>query len=89
VATPEPTGVDPQDRLPDVGLARQYLGTYAWGFGFFALFALCTLVLLRSLQADWTSRWVGAGGRARTAGHVAVPAPEAHPGVAPGLAEAA
>ena len=72
-----------------MGLARQYLGTYAWGFGLFALFALCTLVLLRSLQADWTSRWVGAGGRARVGAHAAAPAPEAHPVVTPGLAEAA
>jgi NNP family nitrate/nitrite transporter-like MFS transporter len=48
-----------------MGLARQYLGTYGWGFAFFALFALATLVLLRGLQSDWTRRWVAAGGRAR------------------------
>jgi NNP family nitrate/nitrite transporter-like MFS transporter len=72
-----------------MGLARQYLGTYAWGFAFFALFALCTLVLLRALQADWTSRWVGAGGRARVGAHAHMPAPEVHSGVTPGLAEAA
>jgi len=72
-----------------MGLARQYLGTYAWGFGFFALFSLCTLVLLRSLQADWTSRWVGAGGRARVGAHSPAPAPEAHNVGRPGLAEAA
>ena len=47
-----------------MGLARQYLGTYAWGFAFFAVFALGTLVLLRSLQSSWTGKWVGAGGRA-------------------------
>jgi len=68
-----------------MGLARQYLGTYAWGFAFFALFALGTLVLLRGLQADWTSRWVGAGGRARG---VAV-AHETLPVAAAELAEAA
>jgi NNP family nitrate/nitrite transporter-like MFS transporter len=47
-----------------MGLARQYLGTYAWGFAFFATLALATLVLLRSLQSSWTGKWVGAGGRA-------------------------
>ena len=50
-----------------MGLARQYLGTYAWGFAFFAVLSLAMLVLLRALQRDWTSSWVGAGGRARTA----------------------
>ena len=49
-----------------MGLARQYMGTYAWGFAFFAVFALGTLVLLRALQASWTSSWVADGGRART-----------------------
>jgi len=72
-----------------MGLARQYLGTYAWGFAFFALFALSTLVLLRALQSDWTSRWVGAGGRARVGAHAPTPAPEARTGATPGLAEAA
>ncbi len=47
-----------------MGLARQYLGTYAWGFAFFASFALVTLVLLRALQSSWTGKWVAAGGRA-------------------------
>ncbi len=48
-----------------MGLARQFLGTYAWGFAFFAALSLGMLVLLRSLQASWTSSWVAAGGRAR------------------------
>jgi NNP family nitrate/nitrite transporter-like MFS transporter len=47
-----------------MGLARQYLGTYAWGFAFFASFAFVTLVLLRALQSSWTGKWVAAGGRA-------------------------
>jgi NNP family nitrate/nitrite transporter-like MFS transporter len=47
-----------------MGLARQYLGTYAWGFAFFATVALGTLLLLRALQPSWTGKWVGAGGRA-------------------------
>jgi len=50
-----------------MGLARQYLGTYAWGFAFFASFALAMLVLLRALQSSWTGKWVAVGGRAHTA----------------------
>jgi NNP family nitrate/nitrite transporter-like MFS transporter len=50
-----------------MGLARQYAGSFAWGFVFFALFALSTLVLLRALQGRWTTSWVGAGGRALAA----------------------
>ena len=69
-----------------MGLARQYLGTYAWGFAFFAAFALGTLVLLRTLQSSWTGKWVAAGGRA----HAAVTPAHAEPrGVAPELAKAA
>ncbi len=72
-----------------MGLARQYLGTYAWGFAFFASFALGTLVLLRTLQSSWTGKWVAAGGRAHAA--VALAPAHAEPrGVAPAeLAEAA
>ena len=52
--------------VPSVmGLARQFLGSYAWGFAFFAALSLGMLVLLRSLQSSWTSSWVGHGGRAR------------------------
>ncbi|MGN6527716.1 MAG: MFS transporter [Burkholderiaceae bacterium] len=50
-----------------MGLARQFGGSFAWGFAFFALFALSTLVLLRALQGGWTTSWVGAGGRALSA----------------------
>ena len=50
-----------------MGLARQFGGSFAWGFAFFALFALSTLVLLRALQGRWTTSWVGAGGRALSA----------------------
>jgi NNP family nitrate/nitrite transporter-like MFS transporter len=63
-----------------MGLARQYLGTYAWGFAFFAAFALVTLGLLHALQASWTSSWVGAGGRAHG---VAAPSPREAMPVAP------
>jgi len=59
-----------------MGLARQYLGTYAWGFAFFATFALGTLVLLRTLQSSWTGSWVGAGGRAHpSAARASTPVP--------------
>lgn len=49
-----------------MGLARQHLGTYAWGFLAFAALALLVLALLRAMQAGWTRRWAGQGGRART-----------------------
>ena len=63
-----------------MGLARQYLGTYAWGFAFFATFALGTLVLLRALQSSWTGRWVGAGGRAHASvTRASAPAPAIEP----------
>ena len=65
-----------------MGLARQYLGTYAWGFAFFAIFALGTLVLLRALQPSWTRTWVGVGGRAR-AGVTRASAPAHAPAIEP------
>jgi len=49
-----------------MGLGRQDLGTYAWGFVAFAVVALLVLVLLRAMQAGWTRSWAGHGGRART-----------------------
>lgn len=50
-----------------MGLSKQYLGTYAWGFLVFAALALLVLALLRVMQAGWTRSWVGDGGRARSA----------------------
>jgi NNP family nitrate/nitrite transporter-like MFS transporter len=50
-----------------MGLARQYLGTYSWGFALFATLALGTLMLLLALQSSWTGKWVAAGGRAHAA----------------------
>jgi NNP family nitrate/nitrite transporter-like MFS transporter len=70
-----------------MGLARQFLGTYAWGFAFFAVLSLGMLVLLRSLQATWTSSWVGNGGRARVS--PARLSPEPRTATPPELAEAA
>ena len=70
-----------------MGLARQYLGTYAWGFAVFGVLSLAMLVLLRSLQAGWTRSWVGRGGRAHAVA-VRTP-PEQWPSSQPALAEAA
>lgn len=49
-----------------MGMSRQSLGTYAWGFLAFAVLALLVLALLRAMQARWTRKWAGQGGRART-----------------------
>ncbi len=68
-----------------MGLARQYLGTYAWGFAVFAGLSFAMLVLLRALQASWTSSWVGRGGRA----HATLARTPAEPRPLPALAEAA
>ena len=68
-----------------MGLARQYLGTYAWGFAVFAGLSFAMLVLLRALQASWTSSWVGRGGRA----HASLARRPVEPRPLPALAEAA
>lgn len=50
-----------------MGLSKQYLGTYFWGFGAFAVLALGMLVMLRLMQIRWTRTWAEKGGRARKA----------------------
>ncbi|MDP3650934.1 MAG: MFS transporter [Rhodoferax sp.] len=50
-----------------MGLSKQYLGSYAWGFVIFAVLALVMLVMLRVMQLRWTRTWAEKGGRARTA----------------------
>jgi MFS transporter, NNP family, nitrate/nitrite transporter len=50
-----------------MGLSKQYLGTYAWGFVIFAALACVMLVMLRTMQLRWTRTWAEKGGRARTA----------------------
>ena len=50
-----------------MGLSRQYAGSYAWGFIFFACLALLMLVMLRVMQRRWTRTWAEKGGRARPA----------------------
>jgi NNP family nitrate/nitrite transporter-like MFS transporter len=48
-----------------MGLARQYAGSYGWGFLLLAALALLALGVLRRVQARWTGTWAGRGGRAR------------------------
>jgi NNP family nitrate/nitrite transporter-like MFS transporter len=50
-----------------MGLSKQYLGSYAWGFVVFAVLALGMLVMLRVMQLRWTRTWAEKGGRARSA----------------------
>ena len=50
-----------------MGLCRQYLGSYGWGFLIFAALAVLVLGLLRAMQGGWTRSWAGRGGRARVA----------------------
>ncbi len=50
-----------------MGLSKQYLGTYFWGFALFAALALVMLLMLRVMQIRWTRTWAEKGGRARTA----------------------
>ena len=50
-----------------MGLSKQYLGSYAWGFILFAGLSLVMLVMLRVMQLRWTRTWAEKGGRARTA----------------------
>ncbi|MEP6721131.1 MAG: MFS transporter [Variovorax sp.] len=49
-----------------MGLSKQYLGTYLWGFVFFALLSLVMLGVMRVMQIRWTRTWAEKGGRART-----------------------
>ncbi|MEY5099981.1 MAG: hypothetical protein RJA36_2700 [Pseudomonadota bacterium] len=50
-----------------MGLSKQYLGSYFWGFAAFALLALVMLLMLRVMQIRWTRTWAEKGGRARGA----------------------
>ncbi len=75
--------------VPSVmGSTRQFMGSYAWGFAFFAGCAVVGLLVLRALRSSWTSSWVGAGGRARGVAPAAA-APSHRPALPPGLADAA
>jgi MFS transporter, NNP family, nitrate/nitrite transporter len=50
-----------------MGMSKQYLGTYFWGFAAFAAMALAMLAMLRVMQIRWTRTWAEKGGRARSA----------------------
>jgi MFS transporter, NNP family, nitrate/nitrite transporter len=50
-----------------MGLSKQYLGSYLWGFVVFAALALLMLVVMRVMQLRWTRTWAARGGRARPA----------------------
>jgi MFS transporter, NNP family, nitrate/nitrite transporter len=49
-----------------MGLSKQYLGTYAWGFVLFAVLSLVMLGVMRFMQIRWTRTWAERGGRARS-----------------------
>jgi MFS transporter, NNP family, nitrate/nitrite transporter len=57
-----------------MGLSKQYLGSYLWGFVAFGALAVIMLVVMRIMQIRWTRTWAERGGRARPA--VAVPRDE-------------
>ena len=48
-----------------MGLSKQYLDTYFWGFALFAVLALVMLAVMRTMQIRWTRTWAEKGGRAR------------------------
>ena len=48
-----------------MGLSRQYLGSYVWGFVLFSALAFVMLGVMRVMQIRWTRTWAEKGGRAR------------------------
>jgi NNP family nitrate/nitrite transporter-like MFS transporter len=48
-----------------MGLSKQYLGSYTWGFVLFAVLAILMLGVMRFMQIRWTRTWAEKGGRAR------------------------
>lgn len=66
-----------------LGLGRQFLGSYGWGFLAFAVLALLVLALLRAMQAGWTRTWAGRGGRAPVAHASGGSTASARPGALP------
>ena len=57
-----------------MGLSKQYLGTYLWGFVLFAGLSLVMLGVMRLMQIRWTRTWAEKGGRARLPAAAAAPA---------------
>ena len=67
-----------------MGLSKQYLGSYVWGFVFFAALSLVMLGVMRVMQIRWTRTWAEKGGRARaTPGVAASAAPVTGPKKSP------
>jgi NNP family nitrate/nitrite transporter-like MFS transporter len=58
-----------------MGMAKQYLGSYTWGFAIFAVLGAIVLLVMRRLQATWTHTWAGKGGRARATADTPAPVP--------------
>jgi NNP family nitrate/nitrite transporter-like MFS transporter len=58
-----------------MGLSRQYLGHYAYGFALFAALAFVMLGVMRVMQVRWTRTWAEKGGRARADAPAPAPAP--------------
>ena len=57
-----------------MGLSKQYLGTYSYGFALLAALAVVMLGVMRVMQIRWTRTWAEKGGRARpVAAHAAAP----------------
>ncbi|XHS78965.1 nitrate/nitrite transporter [Burkholderiaceae bacterium UC74_6] len=54
-----------------MGLSKQHLGSYGYGFAAFAVLALLMLGVMRVMQIRWTRTWAEKGGRAR---HASTPA---------------
>jgi len=48
-----------------MGLSKQYLGSYLWGFALVSVLSLVMLAVMRKLQIRWTRTWAEKGGRAR------------------------
>jgi NNP family nitrate/nitrite transporter-like MFS transporter len=59
-----------------MGLSKQYLGNYLWGFVLFGALAAVMLIVMRVMQIRWTRTWAERGGRARP---VAAPARDEPP----------
>lgn len=54
-----------------MGLSKQHLGTYFYGFLAFALLGVAVLLMMRVMQVRWTRTWAEKGGRARSTGSTA------------------
>lgn len=56
-----------------MGLSKQYLGSYLWGFVLFSVLALIMLGVMRVMQIRWTRTWAEKGGRARAPASTSAP----------------